>query len=96
MPTASATKTVRLSSRRLAEASKVFDRIGLDPRSALELFLAQVALKRAIPFPVDDAESDDGYLPHSPNAETLAGLADPPVLSFPSAKAAMAHLRSGH
>ena len=96
MPTASATKTVRLSSRRLAEASKVFDRIGVDPRSALEMFLAQVALKRAIPFPVDDAESDDGYLPHQPNAETLAALADPPVLSFASAKAAMAHLRSEH
>lgn len=96
MPTVSTTKTVRLSSRRLAEASKVLDRIGLDPRSAIELFLAQVALKRAIPFPVDNAESDDGYLPHVPNTVTLAALAEPPARSFSGAKAALTHLRSGN
>jgi antitoxin component of RelBE/YafQ-DinJ toxin-antitoxin module len=93
MPSATATKSVRLSLRRLYVAGKVFDRIGIDPRSAIELFLTQVALKRAIPFPVDSAESDDGYLPHVPNAVTVAALATKPTRRFRRAAAALAHLR---
>lgn len=93
MPTATATKPVRLSLRRLHAAGKVFDRIGIDPRSALELFLTQVALKQAIPFPVDSAESDDGHLPHVPNAATVAALAEKPTRRFRNAAAALANLR---
>jgi addiction module RelB/DinJ family antitoxin len=66
MPTANATKPVRISLRRLAAASPVFDRIGLDPRSAIELFLAQVASRKAIPFAV--------ALPDSEYAATEYGL----------------------
>lgn len=95
MTLATATKTIRLSTRRLADASKVFDRIGLDPRTAVEMFLAQVALKRAIPFAVDDAESDDGYLPHVPNTATRAALAESPSRTFHGAKDTLAHLRRG-
>ena len=95
MPTAAAqaTKPVRISRESLASADPVFRRLGLDPRSAIELFLAQVTLKRAIPFAVDTAESDDGYLPHVPNAETVAALAEKPARRFRSASAALAHLR---
>jgi addiction module RelB/DinJ family antitoxin len=93
MSTAQATKPVRLSRESLASADPVFRRLGLDPRTAIELFLAQVTLKRAIPFSVDTAESDDGYLPHVPNAETEAAMAEKPARRFRSTSAALAQLR---
>ena len=57
MPTI-ATKPIRLSRRRLAAAGKVLDRIGLDTRSAIELFLAQVESRKALPFPVALPDSE--------------------------------------
>lgn len=68
MPTATATKPVRLSVRRLAAAGKVLDQIGLDARSAIELFLAQVESRKALPFVV--------ALPDSEYAAAAYGLTD--------------------
>ena len=56
MPTA--TKPIRLSVRRLAGAGKVFDRLGISPRAALEMFLAQVESRKALPFAVALPDSE--------------------------------------
>jgi len=56
---ATSTKTIRLSRSRLSEASPILARLGLDSRSAIELFLAQVVSRKAIPFPI--ALSDSEY-----------------------------------
>jgi antitoxin component of RelBE/YafQ-DinJ toxin-antitoxin module len=71
MPTETATKPIRISVRRLAGASKVLDQIGLDTRSAIELFLAQVESRKALPFVV--------ALPDSEYAAAAYGLTDAEV-----------------
>lgn len=74
MPTAAtATKPIRLSCSRLSAAATVFEQLGLDPRSAIELFLAQVASRKAIPFPV--------ALPDSEYAEAEYGLSAAEVVA---------------
>jgi addiction module RelB/DinJ family antitoxin len=88
-----ATKTIRINTASLSAAEKVLSRIGMQSRTAIEMFLAQVALKKAIPFPITAAESDDGHLPHEPNAETLAALAAPETQSYRSTKALLAGLK---
>jgi addiction module RelB/DinJ family antitoxin len=88
--------TIRVDRKGVKDASKVLARMGMTPRSAIDVFLAQVALKKAIPFAVTEAESDDGYLPHIPNATTLAAMAEPTRRSFRSAKALLNSLRREH
>ena len=56
MPTA--TKTIRLSRSRLSAASPILERLGIDSRSAIELFLTQVASHKAIPFAVSLPDSE--------------------------------------
>lgn len=50
MPPLTATKTIRLSRTRLAAARPIVECLGLDLRTAIELFLAQVANRKAMPF----------------------------------------------
>lgn len=71
MPTA--TKTVRISRSRLAEAGPILERLGMDSRSAIELFLAQVVSRKAIPFAV--------ALPDSEYAATEYGLSAADVVA---------------
>ena len=88
--------TIRVDRQGVKNASKVLARIGMTPRSAIDVFLAQVALKKGIPFAVTEAESDDGYLPHVPNTATLAAMAEPTRRSYRSAKALMRSLKREH
>lgn len=46
------TKTIRLSRTSLSAADPILKRLGIDSRSAIEMFLAQVVSRKAIPFPV--------------------------------------------
>jgi DNA-damage-inducible protein J len=46
------------------EAERVFDRLGLTPSEAINLFYCQVSLRKGLPFAVE-----------IPNAETLATFA---------------------
>ena len=62
----------RVDRGRAREAARIFRRIGLKPSTAFDLFLAKVVAVRGLPFSV--SESDDGYLPHVPNAATVAAL----------------------
>lgn len=90
------TMTIRVDRQGVKDASKVLARMGMTPRSAIDVFLAQVALKKAIPFAVTEAESDDGYLPHVPNAATQAAMVEPTRQSFRSAKALLSSLKREH
>jgi addiction module RelB/DinJ family antitoxin len=58
MPTATATKTIRLSRSRLSAAGPILERLGIDSRAAIELFLAQVISRKAIPFVVALPDSE--------------------------------------
>ena len=86
------TMTVRVNRNSIAAASKVLARIGMTPRTAIDVFMAQIALKKGLPFTVTTAESDDGYLPHVPNAETAAAIAAPSGKRYRNAKAFLASL----
>lgn len=71
-----ATKTVRLSTQRLAAASPVLERLGIDPRSALEMFLAAVASRKAIPFAIALPESEIAAEEYGLTVEALGTAAD--------------------
>jgi addiction module RelB/DinJ family antitoxin len=58
MPSAVATKTIRLSRSRLSAAGPILERLGMDTRAAIELFLAQVVSRKAIPFPIALPDSE--------------------------------------
>jgi addiction module RelB/DinJ family antitoxin len=58
VPTTTSTKTIRLSRSRLSAAVPVLERLGMDSRSAIELFLAQVVSRKAIPFVVALPDSE--------------------------------------
>src|SRR6266542_286654 len=52
MPSTGSTKTIRVSRSRLSAAGPILDRLGMDTRSAIEMFLAQVVSRKALPFAV--------------------------------------------
>ncbi|MGH7958288.1 MAG: type II toxin-antitoxin system RelB/DinJ family antitoxin [Opitutaceae bacterium] len=81
----------RVDRARARKAEKIFKRIGLKPAAAFDLFLAKVVAVRGLPFPV--TESDDGYLPHVPNADTVAALKARGGKKFKDADSALAWLR---
>ena len=81
----------RVDRTRARKAGKIFQRIGLKQDAAFDLFLAKVVAVRGLPFPV--GESDDGHLPHAPNAETVAALNARGGEKFKSVNAALAWLR---
>jgi addiction module RelB/DinJ family antitoxin len=58
MPAITKTKTIRLSRSRLSAAGPILERLGMDSRSAIELFLAQVVSRKAIPFAVTLPDSE--------------------------------------
>ncbi len=55
---------------------------------------AQVELKNGLPFAVNAYATDDGYLPHHPNAETVAAIREKPGKRFNSPEAFLADLKS--
>jgi addiction module RelB/DinJ family antitoxin len=81
----------RVDRARAREAAKIFKRLGLKPSAAFDLFLAKVVAVRGLPFPV--SESDDGYLPHVPNAETIAALNGKRGRKFKDVNSALSWLR---
>jgi hypothetical protein len=58
------------------------------------MVFAQVELKNGLPFAVNAYATDDGYLPHVPNAATLAAMQEKPGKRFSSAEAFLADLKS--
>ena len=73
MPTATGTKTIRLSRSRLSAAVPILERLGLDSRAAIELFLAQVVSRKAIPFAVALPDSEYAATEYGLTAADIAG-----------------------
>jgi addiction module RelB/DinJ family antitoxin len=72
----------RVDARRKRAAERILARVGLTPGQLVNMVFAQVELKNGVPFPVNAVESDDGYLPHVPNAGTCAALREKRVRRF--------------
>ena len=67
----------RIDKRRGAQAGRILARIGVTPGQFVGMAFAQVVLKNGIPFPLTALATDDGFLPHLPNAVTTAAIAEP-------------------
>ena len=52
MPKSSTLFRVRIDTQRLKKAEKIFKTLGLKPGDAVNLFFAQVALRKDLPFDV--------------------------------------------
>ena len=72
MPTITTTKTIRLSRSRLSAAGPILERLGMDSRSAIELFLAQVVSRKAIPFAVTLPDSEYAAAEYGVTAAEIA------------------------
>ena len=81
----------RIDARRKKNAERILQRVGLTPGQLVNMVFAQVELKNGVPFSV--TATDDGYLPHIPNAETLAALREKPGRRFRSVDALLADLQ---
>lgn len=67
----------RIDKRRVAKAERILSKIGVTPGQFVGMAFAQVELKNGIPFPITALETDDGFLPHRPNAVTAAAIIEP-------------------
>jgi|ERR1035437_5332279 antitoxin component of RelBE/YafQ-DinJ toxin-antitoxin module len=67
----------RIDKCRVANAERILSKIGITPGQFVGMAFAQVALKNGIPFPLTALKTDDGFLPHLPNAVTSAAIAEP-------------------
>ena len=81
----------RIDARRKKNAERILHRVGLTPGQLVNMVFAQVELKNGVPFPV--TTTDDGYLPHLPNAETLAALREKSGRRFQRVGAFLADLQ---
>jgi addiction module RelB/DinJ family antitoxin len=84
----------RVDARRKKNAERILSRVGLTPGQLVNMVFAQVELKNGLPFAVNAYATDDGYLPHVPNAATLAAMQEKPGKRFSSAEAFLADLKS--
>lgn len=83
----------RVDARHKAGADRVLARLGLTAGQLVNMVFAQVEIKNGIPFHVTTLPTDDGYLPHIPNARTVAALRAPAVARVKSLRALRAALR---
>ena len=68
---------IRVNAQDSIAAEKVLRRYGLTAREGVNMFFAQMARRGTIPLDFVSHDTDDGYLPHEPNAETLAAIEEP-------------------
>lgn len=90
-------KTVLFRTRvdaRRKNAERILAKVGLTPGQLVNMVFAQVELKNGLPFAVNAHATDDGYLPHIPNAETLVAIREKPAMRFRSPDAFLADLES--
>jgi addiction module RelB/DinJ family antitoxin len=64
----------RIDARRKKNAERILEQVGLTPGQLVNMVFAQVEIRKGVPFSVTTLATDDGYLPHIPNANTLAAL----------------------
>ena len=76
-----------------SRGSILLAKVGLARSQLVNMVFAQVELKNGLPFAVNAYATDDGYLPHVPNAETLAAIREKPGKRCRSPKAFLADLK---
>ena len=86
----------RVDAARKRAAERILGRMGITPGQFVNMAFAQVALRNGVPFPLGALETDDGHLPHRPNAETEAALREPTVARVNSLRALRAALRESN
>jgi addiction module RelB/DinJ family antitoxin len=84
----------RVDARRKKNVERILAKVGLTPGQLVNMVFAQVELKNGLPFAVNAYATDDGYLPHVPNAETLAAIREKPGKRFRSPEAFLTDLKS--
>jgi addiction module RelB/DinJ family antitoxin len=84
----------RVDARRKKNAERILAKVGLTPGQLVNMVFAQVELKNGLPFAVNAFATDDGYLPHVPNAETLKAIKEKAGKRFSSPEAFLADLKS--
>jgi|WetSurMetagenome_2_1015567.scaffolds.fasta_scaffold902203_2 addiction module RelB/DinJ family antitoxin len=47
---------IRIDEKTKDEAGKIFNNLGIDMTTAIKLFLRQISIKKAFPFPIDSNE----------------------------------------
>ena len=84
----------RVDARRKKNVERILAKVGLTPGQLVNMVFAQVELKNGLPFAVNAYATDDGYLPHVPNAETLAAIHEKSGKRFSSPEAFIGDLKS--
>jgi antitoxin component of RelBE/YafQ-DinJ toxin-antitoxin module len=84
----------RVNACRKRNVERILAKVGLTPGQLVNMVFAQVEVKNGLPFAVNAFATDDGYLPHVPNAETLVALQEKPGKRFRSPDAFLADLKS--
>jgi addiction module RelB/DinJ family antitoxin len=84
----------RVDARRKKNAERILAKVGLTPGQLVNMVFAQVELKNGLPFAVNAYATDDGFLPHVPNAETSAAIREKPAKRFSPPDAFLGVLKS--
>lgn len=80
----------RVDSEKVTAAERIFSKLGISVGDAINLFLGQVCIQKAIPFPLTTRphldlsnatleEIEERYAERVPNAETAAALNERPT-----------------
>ncbi len=94
---------VRVDPEKVTAAERVFSKLGISVGDAINLFLGQVCIQKAIPFALTTRprldlsnatleEIEERYADRTPNAETAAALSERPTRRFKSAAQALRSL----
>ena len=93
----------RVDPEKVTAAERVFSKLGISVGDAINLFLGQVCIQKAIPFALTTRprldlsnatleEINERYADRIPNAETAAALSERPARRFKSAAQALRSL----
>ena len=94
----------RVDSEKVTVAERVFSKLGISVGDAINLFLGQVCIQKAIPFPLTTRprldlsnatleEIEKRYTERTPNAETAAALGERPARRHKTAAQALRSLK---
>jgi addiction module RelB/DinJ family antitoxin len=96
----SAILRARVDSEKVTAAERIFSKLGISMGDAINLFLSQVCIQKAIPFPLTTRphldlgnatleQAEERYAERIPNAETVAALSERPARRYKTAAQAL-------
>lgn len=94
----------RVDSEKITGAVRIFSKLGISAGDAINLFLGQVCIQKAIPFSLTTRphldlnhatleEIEERYAARTPNAKTAAALAERPKRRFKTVAQAIHSLK---